>query len=177
MSTTPDQIIENYSESVHLRQLVISSFSFIHHSDECCWSRLLACAYVYGRVLSKLATGFFVMGLTRSWWEIPRAHWGWVKDERSWRGGGGVGAPTGALSHDDIVKQIRQGLLVAANTFVSGHSLPCFHTEQNPLSALEIQQHVQWHKAWYGCVCDFLGWMELTCHVREQRTHPHPSQR
>lgn len=80
-----------------------------------------ACLCIYGRVLSKLATGFFVMGLTRSWWEIPRAHLGWVKDERSCRGGGGVGAPTGALSHDDIVKQIRQGLLVATHTFVSGH--------------------------------------------------------
>lgn len=35
------------------------------------------------------------------------------------------GAPTGALSQDDIVKQIWPGLLTAAHTFVSGHSLPC----------------------------------------------------
>lgn len=38
-------------------------------------------------------------------------------------GWSGVGAPTGALSHDDILKQIRPGRLVAAHTFVSGHSL------------------------------------------------------
>ncbi len=39
--------------------------------------------------------------------------------------GVGVGAPAGALSHDDIVKQIQPGRLVAADTFVAGHSLPC----------------------------------------------------
>lgn len=57
-------------------------------------------------------------------------------------GGVGVGAPAGALSHDDIVKQIRPGLLVAADTFVSGHSLPCLPIQQNPHRALETLQDV-----------------------------------
>lgn len=57
-------------------------------------------------------------------------------------GGGGVGAPTGALSHDDIVKQIRPGLLVATHTFVPGYSLPCLPIQQRPLGALETLQHV-----------------------------------
>lgn len=58
------------------------------------------------------------------------------------RGGGGVGAPTGALSHDDIVKQIWPGLLGAAHTFVSGHSLPCLSIQLNTLRALETLHHV-----------------------------------
>lgn len=53
-----------------------------------------------------------------------------------------MGAPTGALSHDDILKRIRPGLLAAAHTFVSGHSLPCFLIQQNPVRALEAPQHV-----------------------------------
>lgn len=57
-------------------------------------------------------------------------------------GRGEVGAPSGALSHDDIVKQIQPGLLVAAHTFVSGHSLPCLPIQQNPLRAWETPQHV-----------------------------------
>lgn len=129
----------NCSVSVHLRQLVISSFPLIHHCDECWWSPFRA--YVWKSVF-KLATGFFVMGLTRSWWETPMVHWGRLKGERSRRGGGGVGAPTGALSHDDTVKQIPPGLLAAAHNFVSGHSLPCLLIQQNPFRALEAPQHV-----------------------------------
>lgn len=45
-----------------------------------------------------------------------------------------------ALSHDDIVKQIRPGLPVAAHTFVSGHSLPCLAIQRNPPRALETPQ-------------------------------------
>lgn len=56
--------------------------------------------------------------------------------------GGALGATTGALSHDDTVKQNRLGLLVAVHTFVSGHSLPCLVIQQNPLRALETLQHV-----------------------------------
>lgn len=57
-------------------------------------------------------------------------------------GGGRLGAPTVALSHDDIVKQIWPGLLIIAHTFVSGHSLPCSPFQHTPLRTLETPQHV-----------------------------------
>ncbi len=121
----------------------------------------------------KLATGFFVMGQTRSWWEIPRVHWGRLKGERSWRGGGGVGAPNGALSHDDILKQIRPGLLVAAHTFVSGHSLCCLRIQQKPTRGFGESTDV-WRvisrydcKVWNESVCEFRGWAQTTGHIWE----------
>lgn len=46
------------------------------------------CLCVWKSAFELLATGSFVMGLTRSWWEIPRAHWGRLKGERSLHGGG-----------------------------------------------------------------------------------------
>lgn len=40
-------------------------------------------------MFSKPSTGFFVMGLTRSLWEIPQAHWGQLKGESTKRLGVG----------------------------------------------------------------------------------------
>lgn len=69
---------------------------------------------------------------------------------------GALGATTGALSHDDTVKQNRLGLLDAVHTFVSGHSLPCLAIQQNPLRALETRQQwvISWDdsKVWYESV-------------------------
>lgn len=65
-----------------------------------------------------------------------------VTERREELGVGGVRAPTGALSHDDIVKQIRPGPLIAAHTFVSGHSHRCLLIQQNPGRAFETPHHV-----------------------------------
>lgn len=86
------------------------------------------------------ATGFFVMGANQI---VVRNSQGPLRstvrrEESEGRGPerGGGGEPTGALSHDDIVKRIRPGLHVTAHTFVSGHSLPPSTYSTNPTQGL-----------------------------------------
>lgn len=83
----------------------------------------------------------------------------------------GGGGGWGALSHDDIVKQIWPGLPIAAHTFVSGHSLSCLAILQNPLRVVETRQQwvISWYdcKVWYESVWEFRGWVQLTRYIWE----------
>lgn len=85
-----------------------------------------------------------------------------------------MGAPTGALSHDDIVKQIRPGPLIAAHTFVSGHSHRCLLIQQKTQSGLSRHRITYsgspvFMSARFGMsVCESIGSTDMS-HVRIER--------
>lgn len=160
----------NCSLSVHLRQLVISSFPFIHHCDEYRWSPLRACVW---KIAFKLATGFFVMGLTRSWWETPMVHWGRLKGERSTRGWGEVGGTHwGSFlwwhSETDLAGSPRCCSHLCVWTLPS---LLTYSTKpsQGFRDTVECVVGCQSYdcKLWCECVWEFRGRVQLICHIWE----------